>query len=63
MPDAGVEPDVVALSKFGGFHKIRGTLLGVPILRTIVYWGSILGSPCFGKVPFGALAHLPVRLL
>ena len=22
-----------------GFLKIRGTLLGVPIIRTIIYWG------------------------
>ena len=35
-----------------GFPKIRGTLLGVPIIRIIVSWGSILGSPYFGKLPF-----------
>ena len=28
-----------------GFPKIRGTLLGVPIIRTM------FGSPCFGKLP------------
>ena len=32
-----------------GFPKIRGTILGVPIVRTIVYWGSILGSPILGN--------------
>ena len=26
-----------------GFPKIRGTILGVPIIRTIVYWGLYLG--------------------
>ena len=27
------------------------TFLGVPIIRTIKFWGSILGSHCFGKLP------------
>ena len=34
-------------------NKIRGTLFGVPIIRTIVYWGSILGPPFFGKLAYG----------
>ena len=39
-----------------GFPEIWGTLLGVPIIRTIVYWGQywgtlILGYPYFGKLP------------
>ena len=29
--------------------KIRGTLLGVPILRIIVYWGLYWGTPIFGN--------------
>ena len=33
------------------FPKIRGTFLGVPIIRITIYWGSILGSPYFGKLP------------
>ena len=36
-----------------GFPNIRGTFLGVPILRIIIFWGSILGAPYFGKQPFG----------
>ena len=32
-----------------GFPKIRGTFLGVPIIRNIVYWGLYWGSPIFGK--------------
>ena len=28
-----------------GFPKIRGTILGVPIIRTIVFWGLYWGSP------------------
>ena len=37
------------------FPKIRGTLLGFPIIRIIYYsiFGSILGSPYFGKLPQG----------
>ena len=34
------------------FPKNRGTFFGVPIIRTIVFWGSILGSPYFGKLPY-----------
>ena len=34
-----------------GFPKIRGTFLGVLILRIIVYWGLYWGSPYFGKLP------------
>ena len=43
-------PDLV---KKGGFHekggvpKIRGTILGVTIIRIIVYWSH----PYFGKLP------------
>ena len=36
-----------------GFPKIRGTLLGVPIIRTYSILGSTLGSPYFGKLPYG----------
>ena len=35
----------------GGFPKIRGTILGVSIVRTIVILGSTLGGPYFGKLP------------
>ena len=31
-----------------GFPKIRGTLLGVPTLRTIVFWGLYWGPPIMG---------------
>ena len=39
------------------FPKIRGTILGVPIRRTIVFL-SILGSPYFGKLPYEACFSL-----
>ena len=32
------------------FPKIRGTILGVPIIRTIVFGGPMLGSPYFGRL-------------
>ena len=32
-----------------GFPKIRGTILGVPIMRIIVFGGFILGSPILGN--------------
>ena len=35
-----------------GFPKIRGTFLVGPLLRMIVFWGTILRSPYFGKLPF-----------
>ena len=25
--------------KYGGFDKIRGTILGVPIIRIMMFWG------------------------
>ena len=31
------------------FPEIRGTFLGVPIIRTIVFWGLYWGSPILGK--------------
>ena len=31
------------------FPKIRGTILGVPIIRTIVYWGLYWGPLFLGN--------------
>ena len=38
-----------------GFPKIRSTLLGVPIVRTIIYWGLYWGPLILGNyhVVFG----------
>ena len=30
-----------------GFPKIRGTFLGVPIIRTIIFWGGLFWGPLF----------------
>ena len=32
-----------------GFPKIRGTFIGVPIIRTVVFWGLFWGPPILGK--------------
>ena len=32
-----------------GFPKIRGTFLGVPIIRIIVFWGLYWGLPILGN--------------
>ena len=53
-----------------GFPKIRGTILGVPIIRSIIYWGLYWGSLYFGKLPYlgilqqvlGESGSLPTRL-
>ena len=34
-----------------GFPRIRGTFFGGPHNKEYSIWGSILGSPYFGKVP------------
>ena len=33
----------------GGFPKLGGTILGVPIIRTIVLWGLYWGSLILGN--------------
>ena len=40
-----------------GVPKIRGALLGVPIVRIIVFGGSILGYPYFGKIPYRVIVY------
>ena len=36
-----------------GDSKIQGTLLGVLLIRIIMYWGLRWGTPHFWKPPFG----------
>ena len=40
-----------------GFPKIRGTILGVPIIRNYRIFGSISRSPHFGKLPYLSLQN------
>ena len=42
-----------------GFPKIRGTFLGVPIIRTIVFWGLYWGSLILGNyhIPSESCMH------
>ena len=35
------------------FPKIRGTILGVPIIRIIVYWGLFWGPLIYGNYHIG----------
>ena len=44
------------LGMIWGFPKIRGTILGVPIRRTIIFWGLYWGTPILGNY------HLARRL-
>ena len=34
-----------------GISQIRGTLLGVPIMKIVAFWGSMLGYPYSQKLP------------
>ena len=47
--DHAVNPKVEAI---WGFPIIRVIFLRVPIIRIIVFLGSIFGSPYFGKLPY-----------
>ena len=40
---------IISGGLYGGFPKLGGTILGVPILRTIVFWGLYWGSLILGK--------------
>ena len=42
-------PGFWALVDIWGFPKIRGTFLGVPIIRTIVFWGLYWGPLILGN--------------
>ena len=35
-----------------GVSQNRGSILEVPIIRIVIYFRSILGSPNFGKLPY-----------
>ena len=37
-----------------GFPKIGGTILGVPIIRIIIYWGLYWGPPIYGNYRLGS---------
>ena len=40
-----------------GFPKIRGTILGVPIIRTIVFWGLYWGPLILGNYHIDPFRH------
>ena len=43
------QTEVVASNLIWGSPKIGGTLLGVPIIRTIVFWGLYWVPPILGN--------------
>ena len=43
------------------FPKIRGTFLGVPIIRTIVFWCLYLGPPVLGNNHILQVSRYPVQ--
>ena len=45
---------------YWGFPKIRGTLLVVPIMRIIVFWGLEQGPPIYGNYHILGLIGLGV---
>ena len=63
LPPIGTSPPAVGPVEnplsIWGFPKIRGTLLGVPIVRIIVFRGLYWGSLILGNYHF--IAHLLFR--
>ena len=51
-----------AAKEIWGFPKIRGTILGIPIIRTVVSWGLPLGPLILGIYPL-ALRGLGLRVV
>ena len=41
-----------------GFPKIRGTFLGVPIIRIIVFWGLDWGPLILGKYHYQDVGNM-----
>ena len=41
--------EVLGWYRYMGFPKVRGTFLGVPIIRTIMFWGLYWGPLIVGN--------------
>ena len=54
-PGKGVLSQRLKIARYGGFPKIRGTFLGFPITRTIVFWGLYWGPLILGN--YHILSH------
>ena len=48
----------VSASSIWGFPKIRGTFFGVPIIRTITYWGLYWGPLILGNYHIRKLSRV-----
>ena len=44
-----VTPSLRNAHNMGGFPNFRGTIFGVPITRTVMYWRLYIGVPLFPK--------------
>ena len=51
-----------AVPPIWGFPKIRGTLLGAPIIRTIVFWGLYWGPPILGNSQYVPCYNIVVSI-
>ena len=49
QPSELLRPDHAAAAGTWGLPKIRGSFLGVPIIRTMVFWGLYWGPPILGN--------------
>ena len=49
---------LVLLLQIWGFPKIGGTILGVPIIRTIVFWDLYWGPPNLGNYHIAPVSQL-----
>ena len=50
---------LLASTHIRGFPKIRGTFLGVPKIRTLVFWGLYWGPPMLGKLLYAEVLGSP----
>ena len=53
QPNANRRLGSKSLDKIWEFAKIRGTILGVPIIRVVVCWGLYWGPPILGNYHMG----------
>ena len=54
--------NVQGIASKWGFPKIRGTFLGFPIIRTIVFWGLYWGPLILGNYQIGKAIALHVEV-
>ena len=53
LPRYGIRVQGLVVSINGGFRKVRGNVFGVPIMRTMIFWGLYWGPPIWGNDQIG----------